>query len=311
MFKDLITAKDLKPSDITYAIKVAEKMEEIRDSGKQHTLLKDAIMASLFFEPSTRTRLSFESAMNRLGGRIITAAGKGSSSFSKGETVYDAIKVIENYADIIVIRDSGEDTPLAALHATEKPVVNAGNGPDEHPTQALLDYFTIYKEFGRLDKLNFVFAGDLKYSRVIHSNLYLASMFPDNHMTFVSPKGLDLPHKFYEELDRRGANYSITDSWDSVLPSADVIMIARVQQERFKTEEEYLKYKGSYVMNKELLETKCKPSVRIMAPLPRVDEISTDIDDLPNAVYFKQVKNGVAMRMAILAILLGKEEDVI
>lgn len=310
MFKDLISTRELKPSDVTYAIKVAEKMEAIRDSGKQHDLLKDAIMASLFFEPSTRTRLSFESAMNRLGGRIVTSTGKGASSFSKGETVYDAIKVIENYCDIIVIRDSGEDTPLAALHATEKPVINAGNGPDEHPTQALLDFFTIYKEFGRLENLNFVYAGDLKYSRVIHSNLYLASLFPNNHISFVSPKGLELPHKFYEELDHRGANYSITDSWDSVLPNADVVMIARVQQERFKSEEEYLKYKGSYVMNKKLLESKCKPEVRIMAPLPRVDEISTDIDDLPNAVYFKQVNNGVAMRMALLAIMLGKDEDV-
>lgn len=306
MFRSLISAKDLTQEDVEKAIEIALKMEELLKDNAEIDLLSDKILATLFFEPSTRTRLSFEAAMHRLGGKVISVSDKGSTSSTKGETIYDSIRVVQNYADIIAMRHSDPEAPYAADSATMKPIINAGNGHDEHPSQALTDIFTMLKEKGRTDNLHVALVGDLKYGRTVHSLAYILSLFPKNHITFISPKALEMPKEYLEDLDKRSASYSATEDWDSALPHADVIYMTRVQQERFESKKEYEKYKDHYILSKEIIAEKCQNDVTIMHPLPRVNEIQTDIDDMPNAAYFRQTENSIPMRMAILALLLDK-----
>lgn len=307
----LITTKDLGKEDLKTFLEIAHYMDNLVQNNLKSDLLSDFILATLFFEPSTRTRMSFESAMLRLGGKVISVNNKESSSLAKGETVYDSIKMIENYADIMVMRHNDPKSPYAAAQATLKPLINAGSGSDQHPTQALGDVFTIHKEYGQLKNLNVVIVGDLKFGRTVHSLVYLLSLLENISLTFISPKALELPDEIEKDLDLRGCSYIKSESWDAALPKADVIYMTRVQEERFENKKEYDKYKGSYILTKEIVEKKCKESVIVMHPLPRVDEIQNDVDELPNAAYFRQAGNGVAMRMAILTKMLGMEDRLV
>ncbi len=261
-------------------------------------------MASLFFESSTRTRLSFETAMLRLGGKVISTVGFQFSSISKGETLYDTMKMIEGYADIAVIRHPVEGSSRIAASAVSIPIINAGDGAGHHPTQALLDLYTIYKELGKIDGISIAFIGDLKFGRTIHSLVKLLTHY-DVKITFISPVDLAIPESYRKELRKKNMEFEETEDikafWD-----CDIAYVTRIQEERFVDKEEYERLKNSYAINKALVLASKKPTL-IMHPLPRVNELSTDVDDMPNALYFKQAKYGVDVRMALLTLCLKEE----
>ena len=260
--------------------------------------MKGKILANLFYEPSTRTRLSFETAMKRLGGEVISVTDMESTSAMKGETLDDTAKVISRFADIVVIRhpESGSATRFA--NNSEVPVINAGDGAGQHPTQGLLDLFTIQKEKENLGGLKIVMTGDLKYSRCTNSLAYLLANY-DVEFVFVAPDQLKMKPELLKYLDEKGVKYSETDDFKEGIKSADVLYCTRIQKERFADSQDYEDLKDVYILTKQLVEDNC-PDATIMHPLPRVHEISHEIDDMPNAAYFKQVENGVAVRMAIL-----------
>lgn len=268
--------------------------------------LKGKIMASLFYEPSTRTRFSFESAMIRLGGSVITTENaKEFSSAAKGETLEDSIRVMNNYVDVIVLRHYEEGASRRAALVSNIPVVNAGDGPGQHPTQALLDLYTIKRELGKIDGVTIALVGDLKHGRTIRSLSYLLGKFKKIHIIFVSPQGLRVGNDIKEYLERHKTHYEETEDLEPVIGRIDVLYQTRIQKERFVTEAEYKKYKGCYQVDKVLV-GKMKKKAIIMHPLPRVDEIKPEVDSLPQAVYFNQAKYGVLVRMALLKHLLGK-----
>lgn len=264
-------------------------------------ILPGKILASLFFESSTRTRLSFETAMNRLGGRVISTVGFQFSSISKGETLYDTMKMIEAYSDIAVIRHPVEGSSRIASAAIEIPVINAGDGSGQHPTQALLDLYTIFDELKRVDGLRIAFVGDLKYGRTIHSLIKLLYHY-NVEMVFISPVDLGLPDAYRRELNKKGIQYheseDLKEIWD-----CDVAYVTRIQKERFADLSEFERLKDSYTIDRAFLKASRKQTL-IMHPLPRVKELSTDIDDLPNAAYFRMAGNGVLVRMALLLLCL-------
>ena len=276
-------------------------MESVRASGG-NDLLKGKILASLFYEPSTRTRLSFETAMMRLGGQVITADGMQFSSLYKGETVEDTMMMAGQYADIIVMRHPDKGSADVAAGASPVPFINAGDGPGEHPTQALLDLYTIQKERGTLDGLHVAMAGDLTYGRTVHSLSILLALYPGIRFTFLSPKELSIPEKVTKVLQEKGVQY---DEAHTLAPGldADVLYMTRVQKERFADPQEYERLKLAFVLSASMLKGK---NVTVMHPLPRVGEIATDVDALPNAAYFREAGNGVPVRMALLAMLLEK-----
>ncbi|MFC1600202.1 aspartate carbamoyltransferase [Patescibacteria group bacterium] len=265
--------------------------------------MKGKILANLFYEPSTRTRLSFETAMKRLGGEVISVTDMESTSAMKGETLDDTAKVISQFADIVAIRhpESGSATRFA--NNSKVPVINAGDGAGQHPSQGLLDLFTIKKEKGKLDGLKIVMSGDLKYSRCTNSLAYLLANY-DVEFVFVAPDQLKMKPEVLEYLDEKGVKYSETDDFKEGIKDADVLYCTRIQKERFADSQDYEELKDVYILNKILVEERC-PECIVMHPLPRVHEISHDVDDMPNAAYFKQVENGVAVRMAILTMLLA------
>ncbi|MAE68604.1 aspartate carbamoyltransferase [bacterium] len=282
-------------------LKVALEMEKVRDSGGSD-LLKDKVLASLFYEPSTRTRMSFESAMHRLGGRVVTAEGIQFSSLYKGETIEDTIAMASQYADIIVMRHPEQGSADKAASAALVPFINAGDGPGQHPTQGILDMVTIYKERGTLDGINITMVGDLKYGRTVHSLSFLLGLYNDITFTLVSPDELKMPEKVTSFYKEKGISFSETNKLEDGLQS-DVLYMTRIQQERFADKSQYEKLKDSYVLQASHVKDK---DITVMHPLPRVNEISTDVDALPNAAYFRQASNGVIARMALLAMLLGK-----
>lgn len=275
-------------------------MESVRAAGG-NDLLKGKILASLFYEPSTRTRLSFEAAMMRLGGQVITADGMQFSSLYKGETVEDTMMMAGQYADIIVMRHPDKGSADVAAGASLVPFINAGDGPGEHPTQALLDLYTIQKERGTLEGLHVAMAGDLTYGRTVHSLSILLALYPGIRFTFLSPKELSIPEKVTKVLLEKGIQY---DEAHTLAPGldADVLYMTRVQKERFADPQEYERLKLAFVLSASMLKGK---DVTVMHPLPRVGEIATDVDALPNAAYFREAGNGVPVRMALLAMLLG------
>ena len=279
--------------------------QRIEEMGKDvFGLLEGNVLASLFFESSTRTRLSFETAMNRLAGRVVSTVGFQFSSISKGETLYDTMKMIEAYADIAVIRHPVEGSSRIAAAAVNIPVINAGDGAGQHPTQALLDLYTIFKEKGKLQGLKIAFVGDLKFGRTIHSLVKLLAHY-DVEMIFISPVDLALPESYRKDLRKHGVTFEeeedIKALWD-----CDVAYITRIQEERFVDRSEYQRLKDSYAINRAFVLASRKPTL-ITHPLPRVSELSTDVDDLPNAAYFRQAAYGVIVRMALLCICMGKE----
>jgi aspartate carbamoyltransferase catalytic subunit len=266
-------------------------------------LLEGRVIATLFFEPSTRTRLSFESAINRLGGKIIGFADAANSSVSKGETLNDTIRTVTNYCDLIVMRHPMEGSARFASEIATVPVINAGDGANQHPSQTMLDLYSIRKTQGRLDDLNIFMVGDLKYGRTVHSLMMAMSRWKAT-FNFISPEELKMPDEFKLYLDNLGLKYYEHNDFTDIISKADIIYMTRVQKERFSDPIEYEKVKNIYVLRNSMLNN-TKPNMRILHPLPRVNEIHQDVDHNPKAYYFEQALNGVFTRQAILCSLLG------
>ncbi len=265
-------------------------------------------MASLFFEPSTRTRLSFESAMMRLGGNVLSMENASiSSSATKGETIEDTIRIVDNYADIIVMRHPEQGAAARAASVAEVPVINGGDGAGQHPTQAFLDLYTIQREIGRTDDFHIAFVGDLKYGRAARSLAYLLGKYRNIKMTFVSAPALKMKDDIKDYLKEQHIEIDETDDMTEAMHKADVVYQTRVQKERFPSEEEYLKFKGAYVIDRPMADHMKKGAI-LIHPLPRAGEIAPEVDDSPHAVYFKQAGYGVLVRMALLKTLLGEEK---
>lgn len=298
--RDIISIRDFSKQELLYVLKIAKKIET-----KPYTnLLKTKIMASLFFEPSTRTRLSFDTSMEQLGGKVIGFAEASVSSVKKGETLWDTIKMAEQYADVIVQRHPIEGAARLAAEAASVPVINAGDGANQHPTQTLLDLYTIQKQKKKINNLNIGFLGDLKYGRTVHSLAIALSHF-NTKFFFISPAALKMPDSYLDELKQKGLKYVEVQDLLKVSKELDVLYVTRIQQERFPDPLEYEKYKHAYKLDKSLLKH-IKADLKIMHPLPRVGEISPELDDTPHAVYFEQAGNGVPVRKALLALVLGK-----
>jgi len=302
--KHLIDIMDLKKSEIEELIDVANDI--IADPKKYSEVCRGKKLATLFFEPSTRTRLSFEAAMYELGGNVIGFSEAQSSSASKGESVADTAKVISCYADIIAMRHPKEGAPLVAAMNASIPVINAGDGGHNHPTQTLTDLLTISREKGGIDNITIGFCGDLKFGRTVHSLINALMMYSGIKIVLISPSELKLPVYTKNVLDKNNVEYTETTDLEAVLPELDILYMTRVQKERFFSEEEYLRLKDSYILTPEKLEC-AKSDLAILHPLPRVNEISVKIDADPHACYFKQVLNGKYIRMALIMKLLGVE----
>jgi len=293
------------PELLEYLFVSAEQLERDDAARMLDRVLQGRILATIFYEPSTRTRFSFESAMQKLGGGLLTQENASdNSSAAKGETIADTIRVVGNYADAIVIRHPQEGTAGEAAAISQVPIINAGDGAGQHPTQALLDLYTIRRETGRLDRLRVVIIGDLKYGRTIHSLLPLLTLSPDVSVDLISPESLRLPTIYAEEMRLRGVNFRELESLDGVLETADVVYVTRVQRERFATQEAYDAVKDIYRIDAAAA-NRMKQHAIIMHALPRVNEISPDVDRDSRAAYFRQTKNGLYVRMALLKYLLA------
>ncbi|NYT01083.1 MAG: aspartate carbamoyltransferase [Methanocellales archaeon] len=301
--RHIISMRDFSRVEIDSILQRAEKLETFASKGSSN-LLDGKILAMLFYEPSTRTRLSFETAMKRLGGETINMVSTEVSSAAKGEMLADTIKVVGEYADVIVLRHPKEGSARMSAEISGVPIINAGDGAGHHPTQTLLDLYTIKRE-SHLHNLNIALIGDLKYGRTVHSLAYALSLY-DAKISMVSPEQLCIPIAIKEDLTKRGINIYETTKLEDVIEEADVIYVTRIQRERFPDIGEYQKVAGSYRVSLESLKH-CKEDVIIMHPLPRVDEIDVDVDSTKHAKYFKQAFYGVPVRMAVLSLVLGCE----
>jgi aspartate carbamoyltransferase catalytic subunit len=303
--KDIISIKDFSKKEIDDILNYAEKMIPYAKGEKYKDILRGKVLSSFFFEPSTRTRLSFESAMNRLGGRVIGFSDPSGTSQKKGESLADTIRMADAYSDVIVVRHPQEGAARLAAEFAAAPVLNAGDGAGQHPTQCLLDLLTIKLEKKKIEKNNIILLGDLKYGRTVHSLAYALSIY-GAELTFVSPTILKMPKEVISECMELGVEPTQTSSLEKVIKDADVLYATRIQRERFPDAEEYNKVVGSYKINNELLKN-AKESLKVMHPLPRVTEIDPEVDNTPYAVYFKQAFNGVPIRMALLSLVLGEK----
>ena len=297
--RSLVSIDDLTTEEITRILRLAADFEKnpIQD------ILRGKVVATLFFEPSTRTRLSFESAVNKLGGKVIGFTDSSSSSVTKGETLNDTIRTVNNYVDMIVMRHPIEGSARYASEISTVPVINAGDGANQHPTQTLLDLYSIQKTQGALDNLNICMVGDLKYGRTVHSLLMAMSRWKTS-FNFVAPEELKMPDEYKLYLRNLGLDYYETADLNEVINMADIIYMTRVQRERFSDPMEYEKVKNAYVLYDHML-SETKPGMKILHPLPRVNEINTDVDANEKAYYFEQALNGVFTRQAIICTLLG------
>jgi len=298
--RDIISIRDFSRKEIDYILKVAGAMEPLARKGSD--MLKGKILATLFFEPSTRTRLSFEAAMHKLGGSTIGFAEAEIASVRKGENLADTVRTVENYADVIAIRHPLEGAARLAAEFAKVPIINGGSGAEEHPTQALLDLYTILKEKGTIDGLKIALVGDLRYGRTVHSLAYALSNY-NVELFLVSPETLKMRREILEEIKDKAVVKEETDI-AKVISDLDVLYVTRIQKERFPDPAEYIKVKGSYKIDLELL-NKARKDMIILHPLPRADEISSEVDNTPHARYFQQVWNGIIVRMALLALILG------
>ncbi len=298
--RDVISIKDFSLQEINEIFKTAKTMEPLAQKGSN--MLRGKILATLFFEPSTRTRLSFESSMHKLGGSSIGFAEAEIASVKKGENLADTVRTVENYADVIALRHPLEGAARLAAEFSRVPIINAGSGAEEHPTQALLDLYTIKKEKGKIDGLKIALVGDLRYGRTVHSLAYAFSLY-DIELFLVSPETLRMRREVLTTIKEK---ISVTEktSLERIIPVVDVLYVTRIQKERFPDPVEYAKVKGSYKIDLETL-SDAKKSLIIMHPLPRVDEISPEVDNTPYARYFQQVLNGIVVRMALLALIVG------
>jgi aspartate carbamoyltransferase catalytic subunit len=302
--RDILSVRQFSRSDLEYVFDVAHEMREMVKRVGSFDLLKGKILASLFYEPSTRTAASFTSAMERLGGSVIPISEVRYSSVSKGESLPDTVRTLECYADVIVLRHPEVGASALAAQYAKKPIINAGDGVGEHPTQALLDLFTIVEELGRVDGLTVTMLGDLKYGRTVHSLARLLRLF-SVRLNYVAPEILRMPPEIMAELSERGVRQGESESLDQVIGETDVLYVTRVQKERFEDPAQYEGVRGSYVVTPATME-RAKPKMIVMHPLPRVGEISMDVDPDPRAAYFRQMEYGLYVRMALLAMVLGK-----
>lgn len=305
---DIITVKALQRPDLERIFQVAAALEPYAAGEHVTDVLRGRVLANMFFEASTRTRLSFGSAFLRLGGSVETTVGVSFSSLSKGETLADTIRVIDGYADCIVLRHPEVGSAALAAEVAKGPVINGGDGPGEHPTQALLDLYTILKERGRIDGNTVTFVGDLKFGRTVHSLVELLSRFNDMKVVLASPPALRLPRMMIEHLRARGVPVEETQDLESAAQSADVMYVTRVQAERFPNPTEAARHIGAYVVDRKLLEV-AKPDVTILHPLPRHGDLAEDVDDHPGAAYFRQAHNGIPLRMALFSLIFGVEQN--
>jgi aspartate carbamoyltransferase catalytic subunit len=297
--KSLVSITDYTKTEYLKILELAAEFEK----NPNQEILKGKLVATLFFEPSTRTRLSFETAINRLGGRVIGFADVNSSSVTKGETLKDTIKMVTNYADLIVMRHPIEGAARYASEIATVPVINAGDGANQHPTQTLLDLYSIQKTQKTLDNLNIFMIGDLKYGRTVHSLVMAMSNFNPTFY-FISPDELKMPREYLLFLDQNKIKYFEYKEFMPIISQADIVYMTRVQKERFSDPIEYEKTKNAYVLRNSMLEH-TRPNMKILHPLPRVNEISLDVDENPKAYYFTQALNGVFVRQAIIASILG------
>ncbi len=302
--KDIVSVKQFKREDLEYVFGVAHEMRGMVERVGTFDLLKGKILANLFYEPSTRTSSSFTAAMERLGGSVIPINEVKYSSVTKGETLTDTVRTLECYADVIVLRHPETGSAAIAAKAMRKPLINAGDGAGEHPTQALLDAFTIREELKHFDNLTVTMLGDLKYGRTVHSLARLLSLFSVK-LNYVSPDILKMPKEVMDEVNEKGISQNEFSSLEKVLPETDVLYVTRVQKERFENADDYEKVKGAYVIDPAIMQA-AKQKMIVMHPLPRVTEISMDFDDDPRAAYFRQMEYGLYVRMALLAMVLGK-----
>ena len=303
--KDILSVKQFSRDDLQYVFDVAHEMRGMVERIGTFDLLKGKILANLFYEPSTRTSSSFIAAMERLGGSVISINEVKYSSVSKGESLPDTVRTLECYADVIVLRHPETGSAAIAAKAAKKPVLNAGDGVGEHPTQALLDTFTIMEEIGRLDNLTVTMLGDLKYGRTVHSLARLLTNFTNIKLNYVSPDILKMPKEVMDEVAAKNVPQVEYSSLEKVLAETDVLYVTRVQKERFEDPADYESVKGAYVIDPEIMKS-AKKEMIVMHPLPRVGEISPDFDDDPRAAYFRQMEYGLYVRMALLALVLGK-----
>ncbi len=298
--KHIISISDLSREELELVVHTAAELKR----HPRNDLLKDRVVASCFFEASTRTRLSFETAVQRLGGSVIGFADAGNTSLAKkGETLADSVRIITSYVDAYVMRHPRDGAARLAAECSTKPVINAGDGANQHPTQTLLDLFTLHETQGRLDGLKVAFVGDLKYGRTVHSLVQALSLF-GCRFYFIAPPALALPDYLYEELDERNIDYSDHEDIEEVVPELDILYMTRVQKERFE-ETEFHQGKSRFVLTADTL-AQARPNLRVLHPLPRVDEIETGVDQTPYAYYFQQAENGVYARQALLALVLNE-----
>lgn len=298
--RDIISIKDFSLEDIDHIFKVAKTMEPLATKGS--SMLKGKILATLFFEVSTRTRLSFEAAMHKLGGSTIGFAEAEMASVKKGENLADTVRTVESYADVIAIRHPLEGAARVAAEFAKVPIINGGSGSEEHPTQALLDLYTMKKEKGKIDGLKIALVGDLRYGRTVHSLAYVLSLY-NIELFLISPDTLRMRREVLQTIKGK---IPVTEktNLEKIIPLVDVLYVTRIQKERFPDPAEYAKVKGSYRIDLEALK-EAKKDLTILHPLPRVDEIAPEVDSTPYARYFQQVWNGIVVRMALLALILG------
>jgi len=298
--RDIVSIDDFSNEEINYILSVARNMEPLALQGSD--MLKGKILATLFFEPSTRTRLSFEAAMLKLGGSIIGFAEAEIASVKKGENLADTVRTVENYADVIALRHPLDGAAKLAAEFSKVPIINAGSGSEEHPTQALLDLYTLQKEKGKIDGLKIALVGDLRYGRTVHSLAYALSLF-NVELHLISPESLRMRREVLRTIQNK---IPVTEeaNLEKVVPQIDVLYVTRIQKERFPDPAEYAKVKGTYKIDLKTLSS-AKKDLIILHPLPRIDEIASEVDNTPQARYFQQVWNGIVVRMALLALVLG------
>ena len=302
--ESIISMNDMSKEEILNILELARKIDETPDDEKLK-FLYGKIIATLFFEPSTRTKMSFESAAQRLGAQVLQLPPVEQSSLKKGESFRDTIKMVEAYSDLIVVRHPLDGAARLADETSKRAIINAGDGSNQHPSQTLLDLYTILEEKGSLENLEIAFVGDLKYGRTVHSLVKALTHF-NPKIYFIAPQILQMPQYLLDELDKNNIKYEVLEDFRDCLDKIDVFYMTRIQKERFPDIEDYEQVKGIYVINKENILGKCKDDMIILHPLPRVDEISTDLDDTKHALYFKQARNGIPVRQAMMMTVLGK-----
>ena len=303
--QDILSVRQFDVPMIDQLFALTDRVASLKASRKLSRGLEGYVLGNLFFEASTRSRMSFTSAFSYLGGRVNNTTGVTFSSMAKGESLEDTIRVIQSYCDVVVMRHPELGSAAIAAEVSDVPLINAGDGAGEHPTQALLDLYTIYQEKGRLDGLTVTMVGDLRFGRTVHSLARLLCLYKDVRFVFAAPDVVQMPESIVAEIRDLGFTVELTDDFDAAIAQADVIYSTRIQRERYSNPDDYAAFDGVFVLNRDKIERICRPGVRILHPLPRTNEIAVDVDDLAQAAYFRQAENGLVVRMALFLLVLG------